>query len=91
MFPFQNSRAEICQFFVGFLENLRLSKRHSEINWPLSPSFWQSAYWLSAWAVQSTSFHFPAGVTLTQSALIPFGSPSSQNSELVGASKSSLA
>ena len=22
-------------FFVGFLENLRLSKRHSEINWPL--------------------------------------------------------
>ena len=23
------------KFFVGFLENLRLSKRHSEINWPL--------------------------------------------------------
>ena len=25
--------------FVGFLENLRLSKRHSEINWPLSMYF----------------------------------------------------
>ena len=24
------------KFFVGFLENLRLSKRHSEINWPLA-------------------------------------------------------
>jgi hypothetical protein len=23
------------KFFVGYLENLRLSKRHSEINWPL--------------------------------------------------------
>ena len=23
------------KFFVGFLENLRLSKRRSEINWPL--------------------------------------------------------
>ena len=24
------------KFFIGFLENLRLSKRHSEINWPLA-------------------------------------------------------
>ena len=26
------------KFFVGFLEYLRLSKRHSEINWPLGSS-----------------------------------------------------
>ena len=26
------------KFFVGFLENLRLSKRHSETNWPLARS-----------------------------------------------------
>ena len=32
---FLHSGAEICQFFVGFLENLKKSKRHSEINWPL--------------------------------------------------------
>ena len=25
----------LVKFFVGFLENLRLLKRHSEINWPL--------------------------------------------------------
>ena len=29
------SRAEICQNFVVFLENLKTSKRHSEIIWPL--------------------------------------------------------
>ena len=34
---FLYTRAEICQIFrCFFLENLRLSKRHSEINWPLA-------------------------------------------------------
>ena len=30
-----DSGAEICQIFVGFLENLKTSKIHSEIIWPL--------------------------------------------------------
>ena len=34
---FLYSRSEICQiFWCFFLENLRLSKSHSEINWPLA-------------------------------------------------------
>ena len=35
MTHFFDSRADICQIFVGFLENLKKSKIHSEINWPL--------------------------------------------------------
>ena len=32
---FLYSRAEICQIFHWFLENKKISKRHSEINWSL--------------------------------------------------------
>ena len=38
---------KIVNFFVAFLENLRLSKRHSEINWPLSTSSWDTVLKLS--------------------------------------------
>ena len=33
---FLDSGAKICQIFRWFFENLKKSKRHSEINWPLS-------------------------------------------------------
>ena len=33
------------KFFVGFLENLRLSKRHSEINWPLHVKYYGDMRW----------------------------------------------
>ena len=38
------------KFFDGFLENLRLSKRHSEIHWPLGGTEVSRFFTLGRWS-----------------------------------------
>ena len=50
---FLYSRAEICQIFRWFFGKFKISKRHSEINWPLAHRQKKSVFYGVSWNIRA--------------------------------------